>query len=134
LIGYAFAFTPMGLVATWAIVNLWSLGKTTDEILWNYYRSILAVENMVDALGRQDSGILLTLMGDIEKGISQYRENDALFLEWLGRSRDSIAVTGELEVIHDIERKYKKYFNKINEIYDFEKKGSAAPLTLATYK
>jgi NtrC-family two-component system sensor histidine kinase KinB len=134
LIGYAFAFTLMGLVATWAIVNLWSLGKTTDEILKNYYRSILAVENMLDALGRQDSGILLTLMGDIEKGISQYRENDALFLEWLGRSRDSIAVTGELEVIHDIERGYKKYFNEINEIYDFENKESPTPLTLATYK
>jgi two-component system, NtrC family, sensor histidine kinase KinB len=135
LIGYGFAFTLMGLVATWAIINLWSLGKTTDAILRDYYQSILAVENMVDALGRQDSGILLVLMGDIEKGIAQYRENDALFLEWLGRSRDSIAVAGEREVIHAIELEYGEYARKINEVYSFEgKRGVSQPFTLNTYK
>ena len=135
LIGYVFAFTLMGLVATWAILNLWSLGKTTDVILRDYYRSILAVEKMVDALGRQDSGILLMLMGDLEKGISQYRENDALFLEWLDRSRDSIAAEGEREGIHAIELRYKEYSSKINEIYSIERKGEdSLPLTLDTYK
>ncbi|EKD39860.1 MAG: hypothetical protein ACD_75C00272G0002 [uncultured bacterium] len=135
LIGFGFAFTLMGLVATWAIANLWSLGATTDVILRNYYRSILAAENMADAIGRQDSGILLMLMGDIEKGISQYRENDALFLEWLSRSRNSIAAEGEREAIHAIDLKYKEYISKINEVYSLEKQdGSSLPLTLATYK
>jgi NtrC-family two-component system sensor histidine kinase KinB len=135
LIGFGFAFTLMGLVATWAIINLWSLGKTTDAILRDYYQSILAVENMVDALGGQDSGILLVLMGDIEKGISQYRQNDRLFLEWLGRSRESIAVAGERELIHAIELRYKEYDRKINETYNFDGKGGPTrPLTLTTYK
>ena len=135
LIGFGFAFTLMGLVAAWAIANLWSLGATTDVILRDYYRSIHAAENMVDALGRQDSGILLMLMGDIEKGISQYRENDALFLEWLGRAKDSIAAKGEREAIHAIELKYEEYIRKINEIYSFKtQERSSLPLTLATYK
>ncbi|KJR99263.1 MAG: histidine kinase [Desulfobulbaceae bacterium BRH_c16a] len=135
LIGYGVAFSLMGLVATWAIINLWSLGKTTDGILRDYYRSILAVENMTDALGLLDSGVLLMLMGDMEKGTAQYQENDALFWEWLGRSRDSIAVEGEREVIHTIERVYGEYNNKIKEIYDFEEKGwESLPLTLETYK
>ena len=133
LIGYGFAFTLMGLVATWAILNLWSLGKTTDVILRDYYRSILAVEKMVDALGRQDSGILLMLMGDIEKGISQYRENDALFLEWLDRSKDSIAVEGEREGIHAIELRYKEYSSKINEIYSIEKTEGGFPSSHPRY-
>jgi len=77
LIGYGVAFSLMGLVVAWAIINLWSLGKTTDAILRDYYRSILAVENMLDALGRQDSGILLMVMGDTAKGMVQYRENEA---------------------------------------------------------
>jgi len=95
LIGYGVAFSLMGLVVAWAIINLWSLGKTTDAILRDYYRSILAVENMLDALGRQDSGILLMVMGDTAKGMVQYRENEASFLEWLGRSKDSIAAKGD---------------------------------------
>ncbi|MBU3982810.1 MAG: PAS domain-containing sensor histidine kinase, partial [Proteobacteria bacterium] len=86
LVGYGVALTLMGLVVTWAILNLWSLGQTTDAILHDYYRSILAVENMQDALGKQDSGILLMFMGDIEKGITQYRENEILFMEGLNRA------------------------------------------------
>ena len=116
LIGYVVAFSLMGLVVTLAIFHLWSLAKTTDEILRNYYRSILAVENMVDALGRQDSAILLMLMGDLDKGIAQYRENETLFLEWLGRSKDSIAVQGESEVVKEIEVNYSEYRSKISEL------------------
>jgi NtrC-family two-component system sensor histidine kinase KinB len=135
LIGYGFAFGLMGLVATWAIINLWTLGKTTDGILRDYYRSIIAVENMVDALGLLDSSVLLMLMGDMEKGTLQYQKNDALFWEWLGRSRDSIAVKGESEVILTIEAVYGDYNNKIKEIYDFEgKKWVSFPLSLKTYK
>lgn len=135
LTGYGFALTLMGLVVTWSILNLWSLGRTTDQILKDYYRSILAVENMVDALGRLDSGILLMLMGDMDKGISQYRENTAQFGEWLDRSRDSIAAEGELETIHDIEKSYRSYINKLNEFHNFEKRESSVlPLTLATYR
>jgi len=135
LIGYVVAFSLMGLVVTLAIFHLWSLAKTTDEILRNYYRSILAVENMVDALGRQDSAILLMLMGDLDKGIAQYRENETLFLEWLGRSKDSIAVQGESEVVKEIEVNYSEYRSKISELSNgFEINGDVLPLTLKIYK
>ncbi len=135
LIGYGVAFSLMSLVAAWAILNLLSLGKTTDTILRDYYRSILAVENMLDALGRQDSGILLVFMGDIEKGISQYRENDALFLEWLGRSKESIAVEGELEAVNAIERQYREYRCNFYQLADIQQaENSSLPLSLQTYK
>ena len=87
LVGYWVSFSLTGVVVAWAIFHLWSLATTTDEILHNYYRSIQAVENMVEALGRQDRGILLILMGDVDKGVTQYRENETLFLDWLGRSK-----------------------------------------------
>ncbi len=64
LIGYGVAFALMGLVVAWAVINLVSLGRATDAILSENYRSILAAENMVDALERQDSGILLMFLGD----------------------------------------------------------------------
>jgi len=135
LSGYGVAFSLMGLVVAWAIINLWSLGKTTDAILRDYYRSILAVENMLDALGRQDSGILLMVMGDTRKGVPQYRENEALFLEWLGRSKDSIAAKGELEAINAIQDKYGEYrrrFQVLANLLDSE--ATALPLTLKTYR
>ena len=103
------ALTLMGLVVTWAILNLWSLGQTTDAILHDYYRSILAVENMQDALARQDSGILRIFLGDVAKGITQYSDNEMLFLEGLERAKKSITVQGESEVVLDIEKLYSDY-------------------------
>jgi two-component system, NtrC family, sensor histidine kinase KinB len=135
LTGYGFTFTLMGLVATWAIINLWLLGKTTDVILRDYYRSILAVENMMDALGRQDSGLLLIIMGDSEKGSAQYLENEVLFLKWLHRSKDSIAVEGEAQVIHTIEEYYSTYQRQFIQVVNQETTEKASlPLTLETYK
>lgn len=54
----------MGLVFVWAVLNLISLGQATEAILSENYRSILAAENMVDSLERQDSGILHVFIGD----------------------------------------------------------------------
>ena len=135
LIGYGVALTLMGLVVTWAILNLWSLGETTNAILHDYYRSILAVENMQDALGRQDSGILLMFMGDIEKGISQYRENEILFLEGLDRAKKSITVQGESEVILELEKLYSDYQKQFIVLTSGQDQiQHTHPLTLETYK
>ena len=95
LIGYGVAFALMGLVVAWAITNLFSLGKASDAILSENYRSVLAAENMVDALERQDSGMLIMFLGDIEKGIIQFRENEAIFFQWLARAKDNITIKGE---------------------------------------
>jgi NtrC-family two-component system sensor histidine kinase KinB len=119
LIGYSMAFALMGLVVTWAVMNLVSLGKATDAILRENYRSILAAENMVDALERQDSGMLLMFLGELEKGLSQFRENEAVFLEWLARAKDNITIQGETELVNAIEDDYAKYRQLFFELADW---------------
>jgi NtrC-family two-component system sensor histidine kinase KinB len=120
LIGYGVAFVLMGLVIAWAVANLVSLGKATDAILRENYRSILAAETMVDALERQDSAILLLFLGDKEQGIIQFRENDALFLEWLARAKDNITVEGEKELVRSIETGYLKYRQLFSGLTDMQ--------------
>jgi two-component system, NtrC family, sensor histidine kinase KinB len=107
--GYGVAFALMGLVVAWAIANLVFLGKASDAILSENYRSILAAENMVDTLERQDSGILLMFLGDVDEGAAQFRENEAHFLEWLARAKDNITVRGEADLVHSIEADYAAY-------------------------
>jgi len=118
LIGYGIIFLLMGLVVAWAVINLVMLGKATDAILKENYRSILAAENMVDALERQDSGVLLFFMDDIEQGVAQFRENEAAFLEWLARARDNITITGEIELVKTIESDYAVYRKRFSELTD----------------
>jgi len=118
LIGYGVAFVLMGLVVVWAVTNLVALGKASDAILRENYRSILAAENMVDALERQDSGVLLIFLGDSERGIHQFRENEAVFLQWLARAKDNITIRGEEDLVRSIEANYAKYRREFSALTD----------------
>ena len=109
LIGYGIIFALMVIIFAWAIVNLVSLGKATNAILSENYRSILAAGNMLEALERQDSAILLMASGEGRKGTAQFRENEAPFLEWLARAKDNVTIEGEAELVRSIESTYTAY-------------------------
>ena len=109
LLGYGFTFFLMLLITTWAIVNLISLGKASDRILKENYRSILASENMIGLLERQDSGILLILLGDVSIGVTQFQNNETEFYQWLERAKNNITIEGESELISSIEKLYAEY-------------------------
>jgi two-component system, NtrC family, sensor histidine kinase KinB len=135
LTGYGVAFVLMGLVVTWAVANLIALGRATDAILSENYRSILAAENMVDALERQDSGMLIMFWGDTGKGVTQFRENEAHFLEWLARAQDNITIQGEKELVKTIEDSYAVYrlaFLKLTDLRDPAQ--SSPPPSISTYQ
>ena len=116
LAGYGVAFTLMSMVFAWSVINLVSLGTASNAILQENYRSILSAENMIDALERQDSSVLLLLMGDTLDGAAQFRENEALFLQWLGRARDNITIRGEDKLITSIESGYNTYRRQFFEL------------------
>ncbi len=109
LAGYGTAFLLVGLVVVWTVANLVSIGRTSEAILRENYKSILAAENMIDALERQDSAILLIYLGSVEKGTAQFRGNETLFLEWLTRAKDNITIPGEAELIEAIASDYAVY-------------------------
>ena len=109
LIGYGVVFIFMGLVVAWAVGNLIYLGAATDAILKENYRSILAAENMVDALERQDSAVLLAILGEVDKGIDLIREHDSEFLQWMARAKDNITIAGEHELIRNIDKRFAEY-------------------------
>jgi NtrC-family two-component system sensor histidine kinase KinB len=123
LIGYGVSFALMGLVVAWAVTNLVSLGQATEAILSENYRSILAAENMVDALERQDSAILLMFLGDAEKAVAQFRDNEAVFLSWLARAKDNITIAGEAERVLSIETDYEAYRKQFSTLTDLREAG-----------
>jgi NtrC-family two-component system sensor histidine kinase KinB len=84
---------------------------------------------MVDAIERQDSGILLVFLGDMENGIVQFRENEAIFLEWMARAKDNITIPGESKLIQAIESDYAIYRRAFSLLTDM---GGTAERTLQT--
>ena len=115
-IGYGITLVLMVLVLVWAFINLWQLGQASDAILKENYKSILAAENMVYAIERQDSAILLVFAGYEEQGWKQFRENESEFFQWLARAKDNITVEGEAKIVNMIETEYSKYLNHVSEL------------------
>ncbi|MCG6945077.1 MAG: cell wall metabolism sensor histidine kinase WalK [Deltaproteobacteria bacterium] len=109
LIGYGITLAVAMVVFLWAFVNLLRLGHASDAILSENYRSILAAENMIDAIERQDSGTLLIISGYEDDGLKQFRTSESLFLQWLGRAKDNITIEGEDEIINSIDTGYSSY-------------------------
>lgn len=109
LLGYGIALLLLAVVFVLSFVNLQRLGRASEAILSENYRSILAAEHMVNALERQDSGVLLYLLGDREQGVRQFRENQADFQQWLGRAKDNIRIEEEPAVLARIDSTYADY-------------------------
>jgi NtrC-family two-component system sensor histidine kinase KinB len=116
LLGYGACLVLVVVVLAWAMVLLLQLGRASDSILQENYRSILAAENMIDAVERQDSAVLLILLGFKEQGLSEFQVNEALFLQWLGRAKDNITIAGEKEIVEAIERGYTKYLGEVSNL------------------
>ncbi len=129
-IGYGITLLLMVLILIWAFLNLWNLGQASDAILRENYRSILAAENMVYALERQDSAVLLLLLGYEEEGWKQFQENEGQFFQWLGRAKDNITVEGEDKIVGAIETGYSAYLNLISEIKPISISGPRKAATL----
>ncbi len=115
-IGYGITLVLMVLVLAWAFINLWQLGQASDAILKENYKSILAAENMVYAIERQDSAILLVFAGYEEQGWKQFRQNESGFFQWLTRAKDNITVEGEETIVKNIETGYSSYLQHVVEL------------------
>jgi len=116
IIGYGIALVLILAVLSWAIINLLKLGDASDAILQENYKSIIAAEKMVNAIERQDSATLLSLLGFEEEGLKQFRENEMVFLESLGRAKDNITIKGEAEVIDSIEQGFSSYLTNFSDL------------------
>ncbi len=109
LSGYGLFLFLIVIVIAWAITDLLRLGRASDAILSENYQSILAAEHMINSIERQDSAILLVLLGFSQEGLNQFRNNESQFLQWLGRAKDNITIEGEGAILERIDRGYASY-------------------------
>ena len=108
-VGYGIVLILIVIVLVWSLVHIHRLGQASDSILSENYKSILAAQNMIYSLERQDNALLLLLHGRINESQSQFSSNEIIFVEWLGRAKDNITVPGEDSVVNNLENAYNKF-------------------------
>ncbi len=116
LLGQGVVLLLLAIISGVAFQRLDRLGRASEAILRENYRSILAAENMIDALERQDSAMLLVALGHREDGITQFRAHESRFLAWYARARDNITIRGEEEILDRIDSSYRQYLESFDEL------------------
>jgi len=105
--------TPLLLIMVglglWAVVMISRLGGNIDVILRENYRSVLAAQNMKDALERMDSAMLFAIGGQEGRARDQYREHRPAFEKNLAIEQGNITLPGEQELTDDLTSLYTRY-------------------------
>ena len=114
--GYGLVLLLLALVLGWVFTNLLRLGSASEAILSENYQSIRAADDMIGALERQDSGVLLYLLGYQEKGLQQYRRFQTTFAENLGQAKGNITIEGEKQVVARIDSAYEHFLRETEAV------------------
>jgi HAMP domain-containing protein len=80
-----------------------------QNLLDENYKSIDASSKMIEALERQDSGIILLILGDRSEGRAKIHEADSVFLYYLNIAQNNITIEGEENYIGKIRTSYSEY-------------------------
>jgi two-component system, NtrC family, sensor histidine kinase KinB len=101
-----------------SIVNISTLGDAIDVILRENYRSVLACQQMKEALERIDSGLLFILIGENAQGHDLIFENKSLFENALEIELHNVTLPGEEDRAEGIRELYGQYKALFAEIED----------------
>ena len=96
-------------VSAVGIYHFIRLGRAVDTILTNNYKSILAAENMKEALEREDSAAMFFIAGHQDKARQQFSANAQKFSREFRIAANNVTEPGEGQMIADIEAKYSNY-------------------------
>ena len=77
-----------------SIYELNRIGHSVNGLLEKNYRSIVAAKEMIEALERQDSGVLMLMSGNWEAGRATLEEADRAFAQAFGTAKSNITITG----------------------------------------
>jgi len=108
-LGFGVLLAIIMILGLQSVTLFTELGGSIDSILRENYRSVIACQEMKEALERVDSGILFTLLGYEGEGIELIRKNEKLFEDALGIELNNITLPGEGEkaaYLQDLFRQY----------------------------
>lgn len=130
---YGLLIVVIFAVSAWSIYHLVHLGRAIDVILINNYKSIIAAENMKEALERQDSAAMFFIASHTEKARQQFDENAAKFDSEYQIAASNLTEEGEAEIVADIEVRYRTYRHDLQTFLASSKPDDAARLSSAYF-
>ena len=118
LVGFSGLLLIIALIGVKNIVQVTDLGGAIDSILKENYRSVIACQDMKEALERMDDGALSIILGSRKEGIQAIDKKTLDFEKALNIELNNITVEGEGEMAHHLQGLYSQYKSAILTMED----------------
>ena len=99
----------LATAGTFSILSLRRLGGSVQGLMDENYRSIVACQQMTEALERADSGVLLILSGRSAEGETTLADAEHLFGEGLVAAKGNLTIPGEGGYVERVEDAFARY-------------------------
>jgi len=109
LSGFLVIVAMLIIAGAFAIIEFRKLSKSVESLLADNYASIEACNNMLEGLEREDSGVLLYMLGQKEHGKASVFEGDSIFMKSLDIARNNVTESNEGKYIITLEKNYADY-------------------------
>lgn len=116
LLGFGGLLLIMLIGGVQSIIQFRHLGQSIEVILKENYRSVVACQEMKEALERMDSGVLFTFLGYQKEGTELIRKNESAFGNALDIELHNITVPGEKEKAADLNTLYRAYLVSLHKV------------------
>lgn len=111
LLGYLIIAGLLIITGSWAIFNFINLNQAINDIMVASYRSVVASQNMIDALEKQDRAALTLMLGHSRDSLNHFLVNQQEFSKWYTVAEGNITFKGEPESLERIKNGYNAYLH-----------------------
>ncbi len=109
LSGFAILAMMLFIAGTLSIYEQTTIGKSVHGFLDNNYKSIDASKTMLEAINRENSGILLLISGKWKEGRNALSYGDSLYTEAYTVAKSNITISGEEKYLERIDSAYRVF-------------------------
>jgi signal transduction histidine kinase len=120
-LGFGALLVIIIVIGTQSILHLSRLGASIDVILRENYRSVIACQQMKEALERIDSGTLFVLLGHAREGGELIRDNQAAFEKSLQVELATITLPTEGEQAARLRDLFRQYQARLAGVVDSDR-------------
>jgi len=112
-LGFGGILVVIAVIGVHNISRITALGQSIDVILRENYRSVVACQEMKEALDRMDSGAVFVLLGAEEKGNEQIAKHDVMFEKALQVEVNNITLPLERGKVERLKLLFQQYRSSI---------------------
>jgi len=117
LSGFIILALMLTIAGLWSIYHFQFIGNRVNKMMDLEYKSINNSISMLNALEREDSAILLSLLGNLHESSLILNTADSVFVARLNQAKKSISKESDNNLILEIEDNYNIYKNGWQNLY-----------------